>query len=163
MNLITAVQESIAAKRRSVNDSWLGQQINRSIPGVLVEGVSRGLTDLTRFAIREVGYSLNLTLISRSVANNPNYLSMNIPISDKDAITKANQFKEEDKARTQKKDRNSKLAYSHTSLLLDHLEYPGTRNGSSQIARIPFKEALEQSVKETSVKTLRFANLYPTL
>jgi hypothetical protein len=39
------VKRKIAPVRRMLNDSWAGRKINGSIPGILVEGLSRAVTD----------------------------------------------------------------------------------------------------------------------
>ena len=126
--------------RRKVNDSNLGQIVNGSIPGILVEGTSRGIKD----SVNEFGKGIivgGLVYCSARQFNRGKHLSAFAfgGLALLVAIASGTQV-----------DQDPNTHYSHTSKL-----YRKEKNGLGNdiMVRVPLKEALIGKIAEYSPST----------
>jgi hypothetical protein len=123
----------IAELRRKINDSYIGQKINGSIPGILVEGLSRAVSDgLDR--IKYEAMILGASVLGRKRPLDGLALGvMTLASAMADSV----------------KDMDPETHYSHTSPL-----YKKTTcaDGNKVMERVPVGEALLERIAQYSPK-----------
>ena len=125
---------TIAELRRKVNDSYIGQRINNSIPGILVEGLSRAIYD-TGNQVKYGGMLLGADLVSRKRPLAGLALGgMTLVEAVADSI----------------KEIDPETHYSHTSPLY---EMTSDVNGKNVMERVPVRDALLLRIAQYSPKT----------
>ena len=125
---------TISQLRRKLNDSYIGEKVNGSIPGIIVEGLSRAVSDATNH-VKYLGMILGASLVGRKRPLAGLALGgMTLVEALADSA----------------KDMDPETHYSHKSPLY---EMTTDANGENIMKRVPVQEALLKKVAEYSPKT----------
>ena len=120
---------NIAKLRRKINDSYIGQKVNGSIPGILVEGMSRNISDAVNIAENCALIGAGLLTAGRRPAAMFNAVTMAFDNSINHGI----------------KDIDPNIHYSHRSPLY---EMTTDDFGESRMKRVCVKDALLEKIAE---------------
>ncbi len=120
--------------RRKINDSHIGQFVNRSIPGVLVEGLSAAFNDRIERAVLNAWMVLDSGTYSPPDGSDSCELSALAEKFDDELRNSVNTYWDTSRLR------NLENAYSHTSRL--YVKARSAVDGKEFIFRVPLKVAL---------------------
>ena len=129
---------AFAKIRRKINDSDLGHKINDSIPGILVEGTARGISDtLNSLGFYAIGYgSIGAAMLS---AGNPRRA---LPLAAVGLVSLMG-------AEVQPTQEDASTHYLHKSRLYNKTK---DSDGKEVMERVPLDEALLTKIGEYSPK-----------
>lgn len=136
---------TIAKLRRELNDSYIGEKLNGSIPGILVEGLSRAVSDVTN-QIKYQGMTLGASFLvgrKRPLAS----LALSVMTVLEALADRAKNVDPE----------------THYSLKSPLYKMIADTNGEKIMERVPVEEALLEKIAQYSPQTALSIALLTTI